>query len=320
MSKLLLWEKWRPRTLEETILLPRIRKQFENGVSRNYIFYGHFGTGKTTLARILIGKYSKDKAYLELNASLFTSIDVVRSKIEDFCRKVPMLDGDLATDIKFVFLDEFERMSAQAQDSLKAFIEKYHENVRFILTTNHLGKISEGIKSRFTPINFDCESLEEEKFLKTEMYKRIMNVIVPGEGSSISKEQLASLITKKFPDFRNIILEIQNFIETGTISETSNISQKLKTDLYKLIFDKKSTYNDTYHFLMNNFGPEKIDVMMKLLERPFIEWYFKEGIEKPERLFKANKIVTSNLPILDSETDPLILGMSVIGEFKELFS
>ena len=80
MSKnLLLWEKYRPKKIEDVILPPRIINQFENGVTRNYIFHGHYGTGKTTLARILIGKYSKDKAFLEINSSLYTSIETLRN-------------------------------------------------------------------------------------------------------------------------------------------------------------------------------------------------------------------------------------------------
>ena len=317
--KLLLWEKWRPRTMEDTILLPRIRKQFESGVNQNYIFQGPFGTGKTTLARILIGKYTKDRAFLEINSSLFTSIDVVRSQIEDFCKRVPMLAGELATDTKYVFLDEFERVSPQYQDALKAFIEQYHHNVKFILTTNHINKISEGIKSRFITLDFECQSLEEEKYLKQEFYKRIMNKIVPSEDIAIGKDQLVSIITKKFPDFRSIIVELQNFKETGLISETSNISTKLKLDLYSVVFTPSMTYDTIYHFLMNNFGAEKIDMMLKLLERPFVDWYIREGKTDIDKLFKANKIITSNLPILDSSADPLILGMSVIGEMRELF-
>ena len=70
MKNLLLSERWRPKNLEDIILLPRIRKIFENGLNNNVILHGHFGTGKTTLSRILIGKYTKDKPFLELNSSL----------------------------------------------------------------------------------------------------------------------------------------------------------------------------------------------------------------------------------------------------------
>ena len=185
LKNLLLWEKWRPKTIEDIILLPRIREKFENGVNTNYIFYGHDGTGKTTLARILIGKYSKDKAFLELNSSLFTSIETLRNEVEKFCKTQPILET--SDPIKYVFLDEFERVSSQYQDALKAFIEQYHRNVRFILTTNHIGKISEGIKSRFTLINFDTLNLQEDKFLKQEIYKRITNKICIEENFTVQK-------------------------------------------------------------------------------------------------------------------------------------
>jgi DNA polymerase III delta prime subunit len=138
VNKLLLWEKWRPKTMEDLVMLPRIRKQFENGISQNYIFHGSYGTGKTTLARILIGRYTKDRPYLEINSSLYTSIDVLRTEIEDFCKFSSMMETE--SDIKYVFLDEFERVSNQFQDAFKAFIERYNKNVRFIITTNHLNR------------------------------------------------------------------------------------------------------------------------------------------------------------------------------------
>ena len=136
VKSLLLWEKWRPRTFEDIILLPRIRKQFELGVTQHYIFYGHYGTGKTSLARILVGKYTKESAFMEVNCSEETSIDFLRDEISNFCKTRPMFETD--SDIKYVFLDEFERVSTNFQDAFKAFIERYNDKVRFIITTNHI--------------------------------------------------------------------------------------------------------------------------------------------------------------------------------------
>jgi len=317
IKKLLLWEKWRPKTMDDIILLPRIRKQFENGVNTNYIFHGHYGTGKTTLARILVGKYSKDKAYLELNSSLFTSIDVLRSEIETFCKVTPMMDTD--SDIKYVFLDEFERVSPQYQDAFKAFIEKYHKNVRFILTTNHLNKISAGIKSRFTEINFDCQDLEEEKYLKTEIYKRINNTILPTEKFEIPKEHLISIVTKKFPDFRGMLQSVQIYINTGGLTaESSNVSNKLKLELFNLVYDESADYEKIYHFLMGTFGPDKIDIMINLLGRPFTDWLIKEKKEDIDKLFNLNYIISDYTSMLETNTDPIILGMTVIGKFRDI--
>ena len=283
VKSLLLWEKWRPKNIDEVILLPRIRKQFENGISQHCILYGHYGTGKTSLARILIGKYTKKTPCLELNCSMDTSIDILREEIQNFCKFTPMMETE--SDIKYVFLDEFERVSIQFQDAFKAFIEKYNKNVRFIITTNHLNKISDGIKSRIPQINFDCQSVDDERYLKTELYKRINNVILPEEGKQIPKEDLISIITKKFPDFRSIMVEVQNYLETGDLgSNSSNVSNKVKLELYNSIYDKSLDYEKIYHFLMNNFGADKIDVMIKLLGKPFIDWSISERKNIPSAL------------------------------------
>ena len=319
VNSILLWEKWRPKNMEDVILLPRIKKHFENGVNQNYIFYGNFGTGKTSLARILIGKYSKDKPYLELNSSLYTSIDVLRTEIEDFCKFTPMMSTD--SEYKYIFLDEFERVSSQFQDAFKAFIEKYNKNVRFIITTNHINKISDGIKSRIPQINFDCQSIEEEKYLKMEIFKRITNVILPSEKSEISKENLISIINKKFPDFRSIMVEVQNFIQTGESNfSSSNVSNKIKLDLYNLLYDKSIDSEKTYHFLLSNFGPEKIDVMIKLLGRQFIDWSIKERRENIDKLFDCSFVISDYSSLLETNTDPIVLGMTIIGKFKNILN
>jgi len=320
VNQLLLWEKWRPKKLEDIILLPRIKKQFENGINGNYIFYGHFGTGKTSLARILIGKYTKDKPFLELNSSLFTSIDVLRNQIEDFCKFTPLMLSDSDSDIKYIFLDEFERVSSQFQDAFKAFIEKYNKNVRFIITTNHINKISDGIKSRIPQICFDCQNMEEEKFLKQEIFKRLTTTIRPTEQKEIKKEELVSIIQKKFPDFRSIIVEVQSFLESGVTNTSSiNVSNKIKLDLYNIIYDKSLDYEKIYHFLMNTFTADRIDTMIKLLGKPFIDWSISEG-KSIEKLFECNYIIADYGSKLETNTDPIILAMTIIGKIRDILN
>jgi DNA polymerase III delta prime subunit len=317
MKNLLLWEKWRPKKIDDIILLPRIKSHFEDGVKTNYIFHGHYGTGKTTLARILIGKYSKDKAFLELNSSLFTSIDVLRTEVEKFCKTQPILETE--DPIKYVFLDEFERVSSQYQDAMKAFIETYHKNVRFILTTNHINKISDGIKSRFTCIDFDYQDSKEEKYLKQELYKKTINTICPSENITISKEQLVTIINKKFPDLRGVLVLLQNFKNTGEIN-TNDIttSNKTKLDLYETIYDKSLDYEKIYHFIMSSFGPDKIDIMFNLLSRGFVEWYILEKKGNVDKLFEVNYIISDYASKLETQTDPVILGMTVIGKIRQI--
>jgi DNA polymerase III delta prime subunit len=324
MRNLLLSERWRPKNLDDIILLPRIKKIFENGLNNNVVLYGHFGTGKTTLSRILIGKYTKDKPFLEINSSFYTSIDTLRTKIDEFCSKVYIgfdLDKEIDRDeIKYVFLDEFERTSIQYQDALKAYIEEFSKkNVRFIFTTNHINKVSTGIRSRLVEVNFDCQSPEEEKYLKQEIYKKIKNQICPKEGFDIGKDELVKIINKKFPDFRSILIELDNFKLTGSTLPNSIINSKLKNDTYSLIYDKSKTYEDIYHFLMTNFGPEKIDELLNLFGRPFIEYSLSEKRTNIEKLFQINYIISENTHLLETNTDPIILGMTVLGKIRDLF-
>ena len=109
MKKILLYERWRPTKIEDMVLPQRIHDFFKDGLQSNVILYGHFGTGKSTLARILIGKYNKEFPYLEINTSLYSSIDVLRNKIYDFCVSSYV---DLENNIdytdkhKYVYLDE----------------------------------------------------------------------------------------------------------------------------------------------------------------------------------------------------------------------
>ena len=316
VNKLLLWEKWRPKTIDDIILLPRIRKELESGVNQHYIFHGHYGTGKTSLARILIGRYSKETPYLELNCSMDTSIDILRTEIDNFCKFTPMMDTN--SDIKYVFLDEFERVSTNFQDAFKAFIERYNRNVRFIITTNHINKISDGLKSRIKQIGFDCQNVEEEKFLKQEVYKKIINEILPKEDAEIPKEDLINIITKKFPDFRSTLVEVQSYLDTGAISDgTGNVSNKVKLELYNTLYEELD-FEKTYHFLMSNFGAEKSDVMIKLLGKPFIDWCITDKKESVNKLFETAYIIADYSSKLEGATDPLILGITIIGKFRDI--
>lgn len=318
INKLLLWEKWRPKTIDDCILLPRIKKEIENGVNQHYIFYGHYGTGKTSLARILIGKYSKNTPYLELNCSMDTSIDVLRTQIDEFCKFTSIMDTN--SDIKYVFLDEFERVSGNFQDAFKAFIEKYNKNVRFIITTNHIGKISDGLKSRIKQINFDCQNPEEEKLLKIAIFKKIKDDIIPSEDNVLhipNDGDIKKIVVKKFPDFRSTLVELQSFMESGNTDDTTNaMSNKVKLDLYEHIHNNTSS-EETYHFLMSNFGADKIDEMIKLLGKPFIDWCLSER-KNIDKLFKTAYVIADYSYKLETQTDPIILGMTIIGKFKEI--
>ena len=323
MKELILSERHRPHTIEDMVLLPRIRKIFENGLTENVILHGHCGTGKTTLANILIGVYTKDKPYLSINASKDTSIDILRNQIDEFCSTVYMgmelTTAIKADSMKYVFLDECERISPNFQDALKSYIETT-DNVRFILNTNHINKLTKELKSRFLLVNFDCVDITEEKTLKNLFCKKIFNVIAPKENFTIAKEDVMKLVNKNFPDFRHSLIALDNFIKSGNISDTSVIDLKGKEELYKIILDKPKSYNDTYHYLMNNFGDTKIDELISLLGRPFASYILENHQDLSEKLFDVAYIITEHTKLLETKTDPIILGMTIFNKINNLFN
>jgi DNA polymerase III delta prime subunit len=327
MKQLLLNEKWRPKTIEDMVILPRVRKIFEKGLTQNVILYGHFGTGKTTLARILIGKWSKDKPFLEINSSFYTSIDTLRSKVDDFCSQVYMgldLLGDdtQKTDMKYVFLDEFERTSPQYQDALKAYIEEYsNKNVRFILNTNHIDKISDGIKSRMLLVNFDAQNQEEERFLKRSIYTKIMGQVCQEEGiTTMTRDILVKLINSCYPDFRSLYNKIQYFAQTGELETGGLVEEETKLQLFEMIHDQQLDNEKTYHFVFEKFGPDRITDMLKTLGSPYINWCLKNKRDKLNSLFEANTLVSAGSLQLTSSDDPIVVGLSVIGNMNKLMS
>ncbi len=324
MKELLLDEKYRPKTIDELIILPRIKKFFENGLTDNVILYGNYGSGKTSLARILIGKYTKDKPYLELNISLQTSIEVLRTKIDDFCSTIYMaldLKSDIKSDsMKYVFLDEFEKASLAFQKAFKAFMEDYStKNVRFILNTNHIEKVYDGVLSRFVKINFDCQSIEEEKYLKKEFYFRIQNIIAVKENFVISKEELGKLINKNFPDFRQILILLDIFRRGGEITENTSLDIKGKEEFYNKILDVPMKYEDVYNYIITTFGPEKIDLMIKSLGTSFVKYILEKHQNLSEKLFEVGYIITEYTKLLETATDPLILGITVFNKINKIF-
>lgn len=318
VEKLVITERYRPKTLEEIILPKRIKSIFKDGLNENYIFYGHYGTGKTSLARILIGSYSKDKAFLELNSSYFTSIDVLRNEVDKFCKTVPMFETN--DDIKYVFLDEFDRVSPQFQDAFKAFVEKYSKNVRFILNTNHFDKISKGIKSRFISVNFDTLNKEEEKSIKINIYKSITENILPHENTTIEKEDLIYLINKNFPDVRAIIKSVGNFIKTGQRNSTPSVDTKTKLELYNLLYKQNLNYLDAYNFVLDKFGSDNIDIMFKALGLDFTNWVIENKPEDVDKLFECNYVIANYYPQLGTESDPFILGMTLFGKLNTIIN
>lgn len=304
---------YRPKNLDDLILLPRIRKIIEKGIHDHFIFYGPYGTGKTALVEILC----KDRPYLELNTSNETGIDTLRTKVDDFCSKMSMFDSK--DDLKIVYLDEIDGASSQYQDALKRFIEKNEKKVRFIATTNYINRIDGGTLDRFYKVDFSPNSQEEVKYLKVNYAKRLVK-ISKLEDIDISGDDIKNIVNKNFPSFRKMLSVLQHIKLTGEINfSVKSFDDELKRELYNQIFNSDDTEKN-YHFLMDKFGPDHMDELISLLGRPFIEYV---GVNFKDKVSKLGDIlieVTKYSDILDrsNSSDPLVVGVTLIYEIQKI--
>jgi replication-associated recombination protein RarA len=316
MIENLLWEKYRPKTLDDLILLPRIRKLVSNGIDNNLILYGHFGMGKSSLARIL----TQGKSSLYRNTSLHTSIDVLREDVSTYVNTMSdIFTNDLT---KYVFLDEFEEASSKYQNALKAFMEEEHivNKVRFIFSTNHIHKVEKGILSRCTKLDFNPSTDEEIKYWKTECKNKLID-IAEKEKIKISELDIKRIVNHNFPDLRQMTVILSEVKRTGTIDYSiSTFDSKLKNRLYNDL--KTSDTIGLQKFIMDNFGPEKVQEMLNLCGRPLLEILITKDkdIIKTDKLGDIMSIVAEHSMWLNTIKggDPVVVGTSCLHNIQKI--
>ena len=232
MSDEFLWvEKYRPRTLEECIL-PDAQKQvfqqfIEAGEIPNMLLCGTEGTGKTTVARALCNELGCD--YIVINGSEESGIDVLRTKIKGFASTVSF-EGKP----KVVILDEADYLNPNStQPALRAFIEEFSRNCRFIFTCNFKNRIIAPLHSRTTVIEFKLVNGQKKKMAGL-FHKRMMDILKK-EKVEYNDKVLAELLMKHFPDYRRVLNELQRYgaggvIDEGVLSNLAELSTKALVD------------------------------------------------------------------------------------------
>tara|TARA_Y100000766_G_scaffold284454_1_gene303012 strand:+ start:728 stop:1666 length:939 start_codon:yes stop_codon:yes gene_type:complete len=212
-----LWvEKYRPSRIEDCILPEQVKEQFTQFISKgevpNLLLSGSAGTGKTTIARALCNELGCD--YIVINGSdEGRQIDTLRTKIKQFASAVSF-EGKT----KVVILDEADYMNRESvQPALRAFIETFSENCRFIFTCNYANRLIEPLHSRTTVIDFKLAP-SDKPVLASKFLKR-MEYILGTEGVDFSQRVLAELLNKHFPDYRRVINELQRYSVGGKIDE-----------------------------------------------------------------------------------------------------
>jgi len=221
-----LWtEKYRPSSIDGYVFTdPTQREQIEYFVKEksvpHLLFTGPAGTGKTTLAKILVNSLDIDTYdFLQVNASRDNGVDFLKSKIEGFVSTMPF--GDL----KIVLLDEADYLSHNAQAILRGLMETYQSQARFILTANLAHKIINPLKSR-------CQQIIIDKTDQTEFTARAATVLVT-EGVEFDLDSLDSYVKATYPDLRKCLNLLQSNSVSGTLTIAKSGGDTSTTD-YKL--------------------------------------------------------------------------------------
>lgn len=235
-----LWEqKYRPNTIQDCILPSAIKNDLIEFINKgqipHFLFSGSSGTGKTTAAFAIAA--SLDSDVLFINASLESGIDILRTKIQQFASTVSFSGG-----IKLVILDEADYLNASStQPALRAMMEEFSKNCRFILTCNYKNRLIPALRSRCTVVDFVYPN-EEKPTLLAQMYKRVINILKT-EGIEFDRKVVAEVVGTNFPDFRKTLQSLQLYSVSGTIDAgiLVNLGDESFSELFKLLKDGQFT-------------------------------------------------------------------------------
>jgi len=280
-----LWvEKYRPRTIEECILPDNIKKTFldflDKGEVPNLLLAGPAGCGKTTVAKALCNELGVD--YYVINGSdEGRFLDTVRNNAKNFASTVSLAS---TAKHKVIIIDEADNTTNDVQLLLRAFIEEFSGNCRFIFTCNYKNKIVEPLHSRCAVIEFGIKG-KERQGIAASFFKRI-KTILDTEGVEYDNKVLVELINKHFPDWRRVLNEIQRYSSGGAIDagilatfsdvKVNNLIQNLKQknfpEVRKWVVDNldndsgvllRRIYDALYTSLANSSIPAAVLIIAK---------------------------------------------------------
>ena len=261
-----LWtEKYRPSSIGTYVFRDEGQRQqvsgwVQEGALPHLLFSGAPGTGKTTLAKVLLTELEVDDMdILEINASNENNVDTIRNKITNFSSTMPF------GDIKYVLLDEADYITPNGQAALRGVMEMYHTSCRFILTCNYPQRIIPALHSR-------CQGFHIEKLDINEFTARIAQIGLD-EGVQLDLETLDTYVQASYPDLRKCINLVQQNVVDNVLQRPQDGDQAQSDWMLSAIeMFKEGKYKDARTLICSQARPEEYDDIYKFMYRNLDLW------------------------------------------------
>ena len=261
MNHLLWVEKYRPSRVEDCILPDAIKSTFLEYVAKkeipNLLLSGSAGVGKTTIAKALCEEVGCD--YIVINGSDESGIDVLRTKIKNYASSVSLSGGR-----KVVIIDEADYLNPNStQPAMRGAIEEFSSNCSFIFTCNFKNRIIDPIHSRCSVIDFKINGSKQA--MAAQFFKRV-EWILEQEGVTYSKDAVAAVITKHFPDNRRVLNELQRYAVSGNI-DAGIVASVTDVQLGPLVAAlKEKDFGSVRKWVTNNLDNDPVKIYRKLYD------------------------------------------------------
>ena len=264
-DKLFLWvEKYRPKTIEDCILPQSTKEIFQGFLEQseipNLLLAGTAGVGKTTVAKALCETLGTD--YLVINGSdEGRFLDTVRNQAKVFASTVSLTS---TAKHKVIIIDEADNTTHDVQLLLRACIEEFQKNCRFIFTCNYKNKIISPLHSRCSVVDFTLKG-KEKATMAGAFFNRV-KTILDSEGVNYEPKVVAEVVQKHFPDFRRTLNELQRYSSSGKI-DTGILGVSNDINITNLVgYIRKKEFTNMKKWVTQNMDNEPVAIMRKIYD------------------------------------------------------
>jgi len=300
-----LWvEKYRPRSLDTYIgnehLKSKVSIYLESGDLPHLLLFGKAGTGKTTLAKLLVNNIECD--YLYINASDENSVEVVRDKVKNFASTLGFQE------LKVIILDECDYITPNAQAALRNLMETFSKHCRFILTCNYVERIIDPIQSR-------CQSFQIIPPDRKQIAQHLSNILT-NENVNYELDNIVTIVNGSYPDIRRVINSSQRQVVNGElkIDESTIIQNDYKLQVLEVLKtqDKKNSFKNIRQVLADSKVTDFSDLFRLLFDT--VDDWGKGHVA--ECILVLSRYQQSDAVVVDKEINIMAMFVEVIGTIK----